>query len=79
MANALARLQLAIDRANEGVSRAESIRAMRILDGDFTVEGGELTPSLKVKRHVVADRYARDIEALYADAASRRATEANGA
>ncbi|OKL54114.1 long-chain fatty acid--CoA ligase [Bowdeniella nasicola] len=73
----LERLNGAIKRANVGVSRAESIRAMRILDDDFTVDNGALTPSLKVKRHVVTERYAKDIDALYADA--KRERDANGA
>ncbi|WP_250506046.1 AMP-dependent synthetase/ligase [Bowdeniella massiliensis] len=72
----LERLQGAIARANSGVSRAESIREMRILDDDFTIDNGALTPSLKVKRHVVAERYAADIDALYADA--KKARDSNG-
>ncbi|MDO5700076.1 MAG: long-chain fatty acid--CoA ligase [Bowdeniella nasicola] len=71
----LERLQMAIDRANRGVSRAESIRAFTILTDDFTVEDGTLTPSMKVKRHVVAKRYAHQIEQLYADARARRDRE----
>ncbi|MDO5727433.1 MAG: AMP-dependent synthetase/ligase [Bowdeniella nasicola] len=63
----LERLQMAIDRSNAAVSRAEQIRAMHILTEDFTMENGALTPSLKVKRHVVSERYADVIEQLYAD------------
>ncbi len=63
------RIQMAIDRANRGVSRAESIRTFRILEDDFTLENGALTPSLKVKRHVVEERHADDIDQMYADAA----------
>jgi long-chain acyl-CoA synthetase len=48
------------------VSRAESIRKFRIVEGDFTQENGQLTPSLKVRRNVVARDRAADIEALYA-------------
>jgi long-chain acyl-CoA synthetase len=52
--------------ANEAVSRAESIRAFRLVQGEFTEENGLLTPSLKVKRHAVAAAYADEIEELYA-------------
>lgn len=60
-------LQQAVDRANESVSRAESIRAFRLLRTDFTEAGGHLTPSLKLKRHVIYKDFADEIEALYAD------------
>jgi long-chain acyl-CoA synthetase len=61
----LADLQSAVDEANLAVSRAESIRKFRVLPDDFTVENGYLTPSLKVKRALVAKDFAADIEALY--------------
>ena len=60
-----AAVQEAIDHANKAVSKAESIRTFRILPTDFTIEGGELTPTLKVKRRVVADHYGSEIEAIY--------------
>ncbi|MBB0968244.1 long-chain fatty acid--CoA ligase [Dietzia aerolata] len=58
-------VQDAVDRANKSVSRAESIRKFKILADEFTVEGGELTPTLKLKRNVVHERWADDIENLY--------------
>jgi long-chain acyl-CoA synthetase len=58
-------VQRAVDYANEAVSRAESIRAFTLVDGEFTEENGMLTPSLKVKRHAVHVAYADEIEALY--------------
>ncbi|MFG2262231.1 AMP-dependent synthetase/ligase [Streptomyces sp. NPDC048720] len=58
-------VQKAVDHANEAVSRAESIRAFVLVDGEFTEENGMLTPSLKVKRHAVTAAYAERIEALY--------------
>ncbi len=61
----LAELQAAVDDANKAVSRAESIRKFTVLASDFTEASGHLTPSLKVKRAVVAKDYAAEIEALY--------------
>ncbi|WP_338898214.1 AMP-binding protein [Streptomyces sp. TG1A-60] len=58
-------VQKAVDYANQAVSRAESIRAFRLVEGVFTEENGLLTPSLKVKRHVVTTAYEAEIEALY--------------
>ena len=60
-----AAVQEAIDQANTAVSKAESIRTFRILPTDFTIEGGELTPTLKVKRRVVADHFGSAIESIY--------------
>jgi long-chain acyl-CoA synthetase len=60
-----AAIQEAIDHANRAVSTAESIRKFRILPGDFTEANGMLTPSMKVKRGVVAREYADEIAALY--------------
>ncbi|MGH3901139.1 MAG: AMP-dependent synthetase/ligase [Pseudonocardiaceae bacterium] len=54
-------VQGAVDDANKIVSRAEAIRKFRILPVDFTEDGGQLTPSLKLKRAVVAKDFAADI------------------
>lgn len=61
----LAEIDLAVKDANQAVSHAESIRKFRILPVDFTEDTGELTPTLKVKRKVVAEKFASDIAALY--------------
>jgi long-chain acyl-CoA synthetase len=61
----MAEIDVAVKNANQAVSKAEAIRKFRILPVDFTVLTGELTPTLKVKRKVVADKFAADIEALY--------------
>src|SRR5215212_267600 len=61
----MAEVELAIKEANQAVSNAEAIRKFRILPVDFTEDTGELTPTLKVKRKVVAQKFASDIEALY--------------
>jgi long-chain acyl-CoA synthetase len=58
-------LQEAIDGANASVSRAESIRAFAILPRDLSIEAGELTPTLKVRRAVVERTYADVIDKLY--------------
>ena len=47
------------------MSKAESIRAWRLIDAQFTEESGHMTPTLKLKRAVVASDHAEDIEALY--------------
>ena len=60
-----ATVQAAVDDANKAVSKAEAIKAFRILPDDFTIEGGELTPTLKVKRNVVADKYGHVIDEIY--------------
>ncbi|OLL77182.1 Long-chain fatty-acid-CoA ligase, Mycobacterial subgroup FadD15 [Pseudonocardia sp. Ae150A_Ps1] len=62
----------AVEEANQAVSRAEQIRKFRILPTDFTEAGGELTPTMKVKRKVVLDSYADDIEALYSGSTADR-------
>ena len=61
----LFRSQEAVDDANKAVSRAESVRKFTILPVDFSEEGGQMTPSLKVKRHVVAKQFSAEIESLY--------------
>ena len=59
-------IQSAIDDANKAVSHAEAIKKFRILDVDWTEEGGQMTPSLKLKRAVIMSEFAADIDALYA-------------
>jgi AMP-dependent synthetase/ligase len=62
----LAALDRAVARTNRAVSRAESIRAFRVLTNDFTQANGLLTPSLKVKRNQVMKEYAGTIADIYA-------------
>ena len=62
----LAVIQTAVDEANKAVSRAESIRKFTVLPVDFTIAGGQLTAKLSVKRHVVAQQFAREIDELFA-------------
>lgn len=60
-----AELQLVVDKANQSVSRAESIRTFEIIDTDFTEENGYLTPSMKLKRNVVVKDFADVIDTIY--------------
>jgi long-chain acyl-CoA synthetase len=60
-----AEIAAAIEDANKAVSRAEAIRQWRILTSDFTEESGELTPTMKLKRKVIAEKRADDIDAVY--------------
>ncbi|WP_433664418.1 AMP-dependent synthetase/ligase [Nocardia sp. CA-128927] len=60
-----AAIQSAVDDANSLVSRPESIRAFRIVDGDFTVEDGLLTASRKLRRAAIEAAYVADIDVLY--------------
>jgi long-chain acyl-CoA synthetase len=60
-----AAIQAAVDEANALVSKAESIRAFVVLDADFTVESGHLTPSLKLRRAAVVRDFAAQIDRIY--------------
>ena len=59
-------VQEELDRANAHYAQVEQIKKFAILDRDLTVEDGELTPTLKVKRAVVNERFAELFDALYA-------------
>ena len=61
----LAEIQGAVDEANKAVSKAEAIKKFRILPVDFTEEGGQLTPTLKLKRAVVMKDFEAEVDALY--------------
>ncbi|MGV0626629.1 AMP-dependent synthetase/ligase [Mycolicibacter minnesotensis] len=61
----IAEVDAAVKQANLAVSHAEAIRKFHILPVDFTEDTGELTPTMKVKRNVVAEKFADVIEAIY--------------
>jgi long-chain acyl-CoA synthetase len=61
----LAQVQAAVDDANKAVSKAEAIRKFRVLATEWTEEGGQLTPSLKLKRNVVMRENKDEVAALY--------------
>jgi long-chain acyl-CoA synthetase len=54
-----------IDQLNAGLNRWETIKRFTVLQRDLTVDEGELTPSLKLRRKMVVERYGREIDALY--------------
>jgi len=58
-------IQAAVDEVNRDLARVETVKKFHVLPRPFSVETGELTPSLKVKRNVVAKLYAADIDAMY--------------
>ena len=62
----LAEIQRGVDDANRAVSKAEAIRKFVVLPHDWTEEGGQMTPSLKLKRAVVMKQHASEVEQLYA-------------
>jgi len=70
----LEEVQRAIDAANERVSRAESIRKFHILPVELTEATGHLTPKMSIKRQVILNDFAAEIEALYAGAGTEPIT-----
>jgi long-chain acyl-CoA synthetase len=60
-----AAIQAHIDQINQKFARVEQVKRFEILPQDLSQAGGELTPTMKVKRNVVAEKYAHQIEALY--------------
>ena len=64
---AIAAVQEGVDEANAKLSRVEQIKKFKLLPDDWQPGGDELTPTMKLKRKPIADKYADEIEALYAD------------
>jgi long-chain acyl-CoA synthetase len=60
-----ARLQKAVDRVNADVSVIEKVRRFILADEGFTIENEQLTPSLKIRRHVISQVYGERLDALY--------------
>ncbi|MGH6754282.1 MAG: hypothetical protein ACREDP_19170, partial [Bradyrhizobium sp.] len=63
----VAAVQAHVDAVNAQFARVEGIKKFTILARNFTVEDGELTPTLKVKRTIVNEHFAHEIESMYAD------------
>jgi long-chain acyl-CoA synthetase len=59
------RVQAIVDGVNAELSRFEQIKRFRVLSRDFTAEEDEVTPTLKLKRRVVEQHFATEIEQLY--------------
>jgi long-chain acyl-CoA synthetase len=62
----LAEIERGVTEANSHLARVEQVRRFRVLPSEWTAETGELTPTLKRRRRVIVDRYATEIEQLYA-------------
>ena len=62
-----AQVERAVAGVNERVSRVESIRKWTIVPGEWTAESEELTPTMKLKRRVIATKYARVIDEMYTE------------
>jgi long-chain acyl-CoA synthetase len=58
-------VQRAVDEVNARVGRVEQVKKFKILDHDLSQQTGELTPTLKVKRNVVNEKFAGEVEKLY--------------
>ena len=62
-----AELQRSVDAVNAEVSRVEQIKRFAVLAQDWSPDTGELTPTLEVRRGVVLQKYATEVDALYAE------------
>lgn len=58
-------LQTQVDQANEQLARVQRVKAWSIVEQEFSIEGGELTPTMKMKRNVIQEKYSDRIEGLY--------------
>lgn len=67
-------LQKQVEQVNEKLARVQTIKKFVIVPTEFSIDGGELTPTLKVKRKVVNEKYTTEIESLYAEPAEPMAT-----
>jgi long-chain acyl-CoA synthetase len=67
-----ARVQEVVDRLNKDLGSWESIKYFKLLPEDFSEAAGEMTPTLKVKRRVVQERHAEEIEEMYREGAERK-------
>jgi long-chain acyl-CoA synthetase len=56
-----------VDKLNDGLNRWETIKKFTILDKDLTIEEGDLTPSMKLRRKAVTEKHKAELDAMYAD------------
>ncbi|MGB9145837.1 MAG: long-chain fatty acid--CoA ligase, partial [Acidobacteriaceae bacterium] len=62
-----AEYQALIDAVNTTLANFETIKRFRLVAGEWTIDSGELTPSMKLRRRVIAQKYASEIAEFYAD------------
>lgn len=74
----LAEIQVAVDRANKKVSRAESVRKFIVLPLEFTEASGHLTPKMSIKRHVILKDFAAEIDGIYDSNPDTKGLSLNG-
>ncbi len=75
-ARVVALYEVIVNAVNNGLANFETLKRFRIVAEEWTQEGGQLTPSMKIKRRVIMEQYAAAIAELYADEATARAASA---
>ena len=69
----LAEYQRIVDSVNKELPQYETMKRIKVVADEWTVEAGEMTPSMKLKRRVIEKKYAKEIGEFYADEANARA------
>jgi long-chain acyl-CoA synthetase len=67
MKEVLAHMQKQIDKFNPLFSHPEQVKKIALLANEWTIDSGELTPSLKIKRKIILQKFAKEIDGIYAD------------
>ena len=65
--NVISRIQEEVEGFNKGYGNWEQIKKIELLDHEFSVEGGELTPTLKLKRKIILEKYKVNFDRIYCD------------
>lgn len=63
-------LKAKVEEVNKGLARVQTIKKFVIIPSEFSVDGGELTPTMKMKRRIINEKYAKEIESMYKDTAN---------
>jgi long-chain acyl-CoA synthetase len=71
-AKVVAQYQSIVDEVNGGLAQFETIKRFRVVPEEWSLADGELTPSLKLKRRIINQKYADEIAAFYADEATSK-------
>ena len=74
----LSEYQKIVDSVNGGLANYETMKRMKVVPEEWTVEAGELTPSMKLKRRVIENKYAAEIADFYKDEATSKKTDKPG-